>query len=153
MTASVGTVQQSEGGTWSWSYASTDGPDQSQTVTITATDSDGAATTTTFELVVNNVAPSVAADADEIAVDEGQTAENTGTVSDPGDDVIDLQASVGTVTDNGNGTWSWSFQTTDGVEDSQTVTVTATDSDGAVTTTSFELVVNNVAPSVAADAG
>jgi hypothetical protein len=42
---------------WSWSFNTSDGPDESQTVSITATDSDGAATTTTFELVIENVAP------------------------------------------------------------------------------------------------
>ena len=54
--ASIGTVTQGAG-TWSWSFPTSDGPDQGQVVTITATDSDGAATTTTFELVVNNSRP------------------------------------------------------------------------------------------------
>ena len=53
----MGTIVDHGNGTWTWSYATNDGPDQSQTVTVTATDSDGAATTTTFELVVSNVAP------------------------------------------------------------------------------------------------
>ena len=151
LTASVGTVVDNDDGTWSWSYATTDGPDQSQTVTITATDSDGAVTTTTFELVVNNAAPEVAADNASVTVSEGQTATNTGTHSDVGDDTMALSASVGTIVDNDDGTWSWSYATTDGPDQSQTVTITATDSDGAATTTTFELVVNNVAPEVAAD--
>jgi hypothetical protein len=223
-------------GTWSWSYATTDGPEQSQTVTITATDSDNATTSTTFQLTVNNVAPtlaisgaatvdegstytlnldsqdpgadtitswtiswgdgsvetisgdpasashtyvdgpnsytitatatdedgtyasnsltvavnnvapSVAANQAGVTIDEGQTATNTGTWSDPGADDVTLTASKGTIVKNANGTWSWSFASTDGPNDSATVTITATDSDGAVTTTTFSLVVNNVAP-------
>ena len=151
LTASVGTVLDNGNGTWSWSFDTSDGPDESQTVTITATDSDGAATSTTFELVVDNVAPTVAADNATVTVSEGATAGNTGTLGDPGADTVTLTASVGTVLDNGNGTWSWSFDTSDGPDESQTVTITATDSDGAATSTTFDLIVDNVAPTVAAD--
>ena len=151
LSASVGAISDNGNGTWSWSYNTTDGPDQSQTVTITATDSDGAATTATFNLVVNNVAPTVAADNGLVTVSEGATAGNSGTFGDVGADSVSLAASIGTITDNGNGTWSWSFNTNDGPDQSQTVTITATDSDGAATTASFNLVVNNVAPTVAAD--
>src|SRR5205823_1300537 len=52
----------------------------------------------------------------------------------------------GTVIKNAGGTWSWSFATTDGPDDSQTVTITATNADLSVSTTSFALTVNNVAP-------
>ncbi|MDP6467641.1 MAG: Calx-beta domain-containing protein, partial [Pirellulaceae bacterium] len=40
----------------------------------------------------------------------------------------------------------WSFATDDGPSESQTVTITATDSNGASNTADFQLVVNNVAP-------
>ena len=40
----------------------------------------------TFQLNVDNVAPSVAADNDPVNVNEGDTANNTGTFSDVGDD-------------------------------------------------------------------
>jgi hypothetical protein len=151
LSASAGAVTDNGDGTWSWSLTTNDGPDNSQTVTITATDSDGASSSTSFGLTVNNVGPSVAADSAAVTVNEGDTAGNTGTLSDPGGDALTLSASVGTVTDNGDGTWSWSLNTTDGPDDSQTVTITATDSDGASSSTSFGLTVNNVAPSVAAD--
>ena len=107
-------------------------------MTITATGSDGATASTTFALTVNNVAPTVVADNAAVTVDEGQTAVNTGTFADPGADIVTLTASVGTVT-AGAGTWSWSFETTDGPDESQTVTISATDSDGATTTTIFTL--------------
>jgi len=152
ITASAGTVTQvgTQNGTWSWSFDSTDGPDESQTVTITARDSDGAASTVTFALTVDNVAPQVAADSPLVTVDEGQTATNTGTFADVGVDDVTITTSIGTVTqDDVAGTWNWSFDTTDGPDQNQIVTITATDSDGAPTTTVFTLIVNNVAPGVA----
>jgi hypothetical protein len=141
VTASAGTVTENPGGTWSWSLATTDS-DQTQTVTITATDDDGVATSTTFQLTVSSVPPSVAADQASVTVSAGQTATNTGTWSKPGEDTVTLTASAGTVTENPGGTWSWSFATT-GATQSQTVTVTATDDDGAATTTTFSLVVQS----------
>jgi hypothetical protein len=151
VTASVGTITQDANGTWSWSLDTTDGPDQSQTVTVTATDSFDETDTATFELVVNNVAPTVDADDATVTVDEGQTANNSGTFGDVGDDTVGLSASIGDVNDNGDGTWSWSYDSLDGPDETQTVTITATDSDTASTEATFELVVNNVAPT--ADAG
>ena len=149
ITSSIGSITQGAG-TWNWSYESSDGPDQSQTVTITATDSDGAVTTTTFALVVNNVAPTVAANNATVTVNEADTATNSGTFNDVGDDTVVITSSIGSIT-QGAGTWNWSYDTSDGPDESQTVTITATDSDGAVTTTTFALVVNNVAPTVAAN--
>lgn len=137
VTASVGTISQ-EAGTWSWSFNTSDGPDQNQTVTITATDASGDVATTTFPLEVLNVAPRILADTDFIEVDEGHTATNGGSFSDPGDDVVTITASVGTITQDA-GTWSWSLDTTNAAGDSQTVTLAATDSDGARRTTTFKL--------------
>ena len=150
LTASVGSVTKNANGTWSWSFNTNDGPDQSQAVTIIANDGNGGIATTTFDLTVNNVAPSVA-NVGNVSVNEGSTVTNSGTWSDPGLDVVALAASVGTVTKNANGTWSWSFNSNDGPDQSQTVTITATDSDGASTTTSFNLTVNNVAPDAVND--
>ncbi len=82
----------------------------------------------------------------EIELNEGETAAVTGFWSDPGDDEVSLSASVGTVVKHDDGTWSWSFNAQDGPDQSQTVVITATDSDGATASTSFALVVHNVAP-------
>jgi len=95
--------------------------------------------------------PVLTADDASVTVDEGQTATNTGTFASD-DGAVTLSASVGTVVDAGGGNWSWSFPTVDGPAQSQTVTITGTDQlaqDGEVT---FELVVDNVPPSVTIDA-
>ena len=50
----------------------------------------------------------------------------------------------------GNGTWSWSYDTVDGPDETQVVTVTA-DYAGDMHTTEFTLNVDNVAPALVAD--
>jgi len=101
---------------------------------------------------VVNSAPTVASDNATITVGEGATASNTGTFADAdGNATVTLSASVGTVTPNaGAGTWAWSFHTTDGPEDSQTVTITADDGVAAPVTTTFTLAVTNLAPTAVA---
>jgi hypothetical protein len=148
LTASIGTIVDNSDSTWSWSFNTSDGPDESQIVTITATDSDGAACSMTFSLTVVNVAPTVAPDNVSVTVNEAQTAANTGTYGDIGDDTVSLEASIGEIIDNGDGTWNWSCIPADGPDNSQTVTITATDSDGAISSITFELTVLNVAPEI-----
>ena len=152
LSASIGTIIPTGLNGWSWSYPATDGPVTNMPVTISANDGDDIGTAT-FYLTVNNVAPVVAADTDPVPFNEGDLATNTGTFGDQGDDVVTLTASIGTIVPSGpfGGTWSWSFPTTDGIDDGQTVTITADDGDGGVTTTTFGLTVNNVAPAVGAD--
>ena len=100
----------------------------------------------TVGVTVNNVAPTLSVYNVSVSTNEGTTANNAGTYSDPGNDVSTITASVGAVT-FGTGTWTWTYTPTDGPAQSQTtVTVTATDADGATGTTTFALVVNNVAP-------
>jgi hypothetical protein len=96
----------------------------------------------------SNTAPEVAADNDPVTVDEGDTAANTGTYSDADGDTVTLSASVGDIVDNLDGTWSWSFSTTDGPDESQTVTIYANDGQDT-SSVSFDLTVNNVAPTIA----
>jgi hypothetical protein len=150
ISASTGTVTQvgTQSGTWNWSFESTDGPDESQTVTVTATDDAGDSSSVTFELTVNNVAPAVAPDIAQVIVNESEIAGNTGTFSDPGVDTVTIAASAGNIveTDPLTGRWVWTFASTDGPDESQVIVVTATDSDGAASTTSFELIVNNLPP-------
>ncbi len=97
---------------------------------------------------VSNNPPTVAANNTSVTVDEGQTAANSGTVSDTDGDTVSLSASVGTVVNNNDGTWSWSFGTSNGPAESQTITISADDGKGGTSSTTFDLTVNNVAPTV-----
>lgn len=78
---------------------------------------------------------------------EGGTVTNAGTFSDlQGNASVTLSASIGTVVgDPGTGTWSWSFTPAD---INTTVTITATDNSTPPlsSSTTFELIVNNVVP-------
>src|SRR5262249_4277325 len=102
-----------------------------------------------------NDAPTVSVDEEDedgVTVDEGQTATSSGTFADvDSGDVVALSASVGTVTPHAGGTWTWSFATTDGPDESQTVSIVATDLANVHTTATFGLVVNNVAPTAVND--
>jgi hypothetical protein len=93
--------------------------------------------------------PNLTADLASVTVPEGQAAVNTGTVSDANQDTVTLTASVGSVIDHGDGTWAWGFASSDGPSQSQTVTITGVDGHGRIGSTSFSLVVKNVAPTIA----
>ena len=80
----MGTATNNGNGTWGWFYDTVDGPDQSQVVTIIAIDSDGGISTTTFDLVVENVTPIVTINFGTVTVTEGEVASNWGTAVDPG---------------------------------------------------------------------
>jgi hypothetical protein len=143
-------------GDWSYVYGGSALPYGAYCLVSQATDLAGnvqePATSSCFTLAPSNTPPVIASDNSTVTVDEGQTATNTGTWSDSNSgDIVGLTASVGTVNKlgaNADGTWSWSYPTTDGPDDSQTVTITADDG-LATTTTTFSLVVNNVAPATA----
>lgn len=95
-----------------------------------------------------NQPPTIGSCTDPVTVNEGQAAENTGTVNDPDGDPLTLSVNIGTVVNNGDGTWSWSFGTSDGPAESQTVTVTADDGNGGTAEVAFALTVNNVLPAI-----
>ena len=137
------------GGVKTHTYA--DG-DTDATITVDLVDEDGRHQDAgTLGISVNNVAPTVNTDSGSITVNEGATAANTGSYSDSGVDTVSLSTSIGSITDNGNGTWTWSFGTSDGPDDSQTVTITASDDELASSQTDFELTVSNVAPQAVDD--
>ncbi len=130
---------------------------QDNGVDLTYTSGGGTATTPRIDLLAavqgTTDPPTLTVDNASVTVDEGSTANNGGTVSDdetaPGD--ITLDASVGAVINNGDGTWSWSFDSSDGSDQSQTVTITATDEKAVTAEATFELVVENVDPTVTID--
>lgn len=97
---------------------------------------------------VENNTPVVSVDSEQVQVAEGQTAQQTGSFSDPDGDAVSLSVNVGSIVDNGDGTWSWSLTPDDGPGDGGTIVVTATDVFDATTHVSFDLNVNNMAPEV-----
>jgi hypothetical protein len=107
----------------------------------------------TVTLTINGVndAPTINVAQDSVTIDEGQTVTNAGGFGDI--DFTDrptITASIGTVSqdDDHIGAWNWSFDALDGPTESQIVTVTVDDHHGGVATTTFELIVNNVAPTI-----
>lgn len=126
-------------------------------VDLTYTSGSGTATTPRIDLLAavqgTTDPPELTVNDASVTVDEGTTATNSGTVSDDETAAadLDLSASVGTVVNNDDGTWSWSFDSSDGPDESQTVTITATDEKDVTGDVSFDLVVENVDPEV--DAG
>jgi hypothetical protein len=91
-------------------------------------------------------APTVTADDSTVTVEEGSTAANTGIATYADATAITLGASPGAISGQGV-LWSWSLPTTDGPAQSQSVTVTGAAA-GKVGGTTFDLVVENVAPTV-----
>ncbi len=115
------------------------------TVTATVTDDNGASTNSTLEVTVNNIAPVIKSLTGDIEVNEGDVANFSAIAIDSGNDELtytwdfgdDSEAVTGTdvnhvFIDNGD----------------YTVTLTVTDSDGASTSQTLDVAVNNVAPIV-----
>jgi hypothetical protein len=92
-------------------------------------------------------APTVSATSPLVVVNAGQVGRNSGIHANPGtNQPVSLSASVGTLTKTGiqEGSWEWSFNTTDGPDQSQVVTITADDGQGGISTALFGLIVNVV---------
>ena len=152
-----GSVSQSPGsdrpGSWTWTATGLDGP---SFFTVTVRVSDGTTfTDTTFQVVVNNLPPSINAGGNA-SINEGSTFTRSGTVTDPSS----LDTLTGATVDYGDGSGVQPLAVTAGSfnlshiyadNGNYTVTITATDDDGGVGTTTFIVAVGNLAPVV--DAG
>ncbi|HBO45342.1 MAG TPA: hypothetical protein DD670_15715 [Planctomycetaceae bacterium] len=127
------------------------------TIQVTVTDQLGGALSETTAVTVGggtpvNEPPAVTVDSGLVSVAEGTIALNGGTFADPnlGDDVT-IGASIGAVTKTGTaaGEWTWSWDATDDPL-AAVVTITADDGQGGVATATFDLNVENVAPTLVA---
>ena len=98
--------------------------------------------------IVENTDPVVTVDNENVTVEEGQLAINNGSWFDADGNPVDVSASTGSVTVSPEGSWTWSYSTTDGPDDSQPVTINANDGMGGTAQVTFNLVVENVAPTV-----
>ena len=118
----------------------------SYTVTITISDSDGESGTDTATVKVNNVAPTATAGPDQ-TVDEGAAVAFAGSFADPGADTHTIEWNFG----DGN-TVSGELSVSHAYADNGTyeVTLTVTDDENGVGTDTLTVMVNNVAPTVAA---
>ena len=119
------------------------------TVALTVTDKDGGTGLTTTVFTVTNIAPTVAIDGAPASSPEGTPIVLTSTVTDPGPN--DNLAYAWTVTKNGAGliaatTPGLTFTPDD--NGAYAVSLSVTDSSGAVTTALTQIAVTNVAPSV-----
>ncbi|MGH2446126.1 MAG: PKD domain-containing protein, partial [Candidatus Limnocylindria bacterium] len=158
LAASVGTVVDNGGGTWSWSHVAPDGA-SSQFVYITATDSEGNIGETAFILASENVPPTVIIDPAQVtAIDEGDTLAVSATFTDPGDDdpytaTIDYgdgsgpqPAAVATTVTTPPQAGTVDGSLAYGDDGNFTVFVTVTDADGASGSASFTVTVDNIDP-------
>lgn len=131
------------------------GETATDTFTYTISDGDGGTSSSTVTITITgqNDGPSLTVANGSVTVNEGQTATNSGTFADiDATDTVTLTASEGVITQRGsnNGTWSWSEATPDNAP-THTVTITADDGHGGITTKTFTLTVNNVAPTANPD--
>ena len=126
------------------------------TVTVTVTDNDGGSGSATFQVTVNNLAPTVtAAEPQEVDEDEELSIE-VATFTDPGtldDHTAEIDWGDGTPIESGDITDRSVLGTHTYADDTGgpfTVTVTVTDNDGGSGSATFQVTVNNLAPTVTA---
>jgi hypothetical protein len=155
--ASVGTISNNGDGTWNWRYVTSDGPDQSQTVTIGASDGHGGTNEITFELTVNNVAPTADAGSDQtffrndIVDVSGSWTDPAGPADEPYHWAWDLDGD-GTPDSDGTATYGSvvAESTSFSEEGLYTLTFAVTDKDGASDSDSLTIEVLNRPPVCAA---
>ena len=139
-------------GTWDTAYSPdptaeyTWADDYSGSVTVEVSDGQASDTDATT-LTVNNVAPTLSVDTTAVVIGEGGSASKSITTGDVPADTVSVAASIGALSGSGDN-WTWSYTAADDLATTP-VTITATDEDGGVTTATFDLTVNNVAPSLA----
>ncbi|MGB6301566.1 MAG: PKD domain-containing protein, partial [Rivularia sp. (in: cyanobacteria)] len=114
-------------------------------VTVTVEDTNGASTQQTLTVQVDNVAPIITEITGDTTINEGDTANYTATVTDPGDDKLTYIWNFGDGSDSVSGENVSHIFTDDGI---YTVTLTIEDGDGGIATETITVTVNNVAPTI-----
>ena len=113
--------------------------------------------TTDYEttLTILDLPPELAAEigsAGQVTVLEGDTALLSGTFINPGGGSPIFTSTLGSVTqDTAAGTWTWTYTPADDQAAAQPVTITVTDGDNSSDTFTFDLVIENVAPTIVTD--
>ncbi|WP_416350892.1 PKD domain-containing protein [Rivularia sp. UHCC 0363] len=115
------------------------------TVTVTVEDTNGASTQQTLTVQVDNVAPTITEITGDTVINEGDTANYTATVTDPGDDKLTYSWNFGDGSTPKTGENVSHIFTDDGI---YTVTLTVEDGDGGIATETITVTVNNVAPTI-----
>ncbi len=113
-------------------------------VNLAVTDNDGGIGQDSRTVTVTNAAPTLVLDTTAVAVNEGESTSKSITTADVPADTVNVTASIGVIAGSGNN-WTWSYEGLDDLAATEVV-ITARDEDGGSTTASFELTVNNVAP-------
>ncbi len=113
-------------------------------VVLTVTDKDGAVTSQTVELIVDNVAPVIVNIVKPSTINEGQQVEFKATATDVG--VNDTLTYLWNFGDGTDAVIGQNVNHTFADNGNYNVVLTVTDKDGAVTSQTVELIVDNVAP-------
>ncbi|WP_425430809.1 PKD domain-containing protein [Chamaesiphon polymorphus] len=114
-------------------------------VTVTITDNDGASTTTTIQIAVTNIAPTITNLNLPTNINEGQPIQLTATATDPGNDTLIYNWYInGATTPVVGQTIDYTFPD-NGI---YPVKLDVIDTDGAITTRTVDVTVDNIAPTI-----
>ena len=138
-------VVTTSGSTWTMSGTPPDGPLGPTTITVAASDAFGGASSTSFALTVANVAPSLTTSGPSVTADAGVITAMTGSAVDPGADTLSYSANWGEAHFTSSRNWAWTGTPSAAeVNTTHSVTVTATDEDGATSTVTFNVIVKDL---------